>query len=86
MVTLLTRQLNQIPSFVVFIDSKDASMPNYWGYQPGLWVKYITGRRDVSLTCPGSGHVLTGVWCDLYSSLGHMHSVCNMKNRPLRIA
>ena len=86
MVTLLTRQLNQIPSFVVFIDSKDASMPNYWGYQPGLWVKYIPGRRDVSLTCPGSGHVLTGVWHDLHSSLGHMHSVCNMNNRPLRIA
>ena len=86
MVTLLTRQLNQIPSFVVFIDSKDASMPNSWGYQPGLWVRYTPGHRDVSLTCPGSGHVLTGVWRDLHPSLGHMHTVCNMKNRPLRIA
>ena len=86
MVTLLTRQLNQIPSFVVFIDSQDAFMPGSCGNKPSLWVRYIPGRRDVSLTCPGSGHVLTGVWRDLHSSLGLMHTVCNMKNRPLRIA
>ena len=86
MVTFLTSQLNQIPSMVIFIDSQDPILPNDWSYQPVLWVKYIPGRRDVSLTCRGGGQVHRGVWHDMPGSLGHVDTVCNMKNKPIRIA
>ena len=86
MVSLLSRQLNQIPSMVILIDSKDIVLAHDWGYQPGLWMKYTPGHRAVSLTCPGIGLVQRGVWPDLSASLGGLDTVCNMRNRQLRIA
>ena len=85
-ISLITRQLNKIPSLTVFIDSQDKITPESWGYQPGLWVKYVPGQAVVSLTCPGAGNAKRGVWHNLQSSLGHIDTVCNMKNKPLRIA
>ena len=86
MVSLLSRQLNQIPSMVILIDSKDTFLAQDWGYQPGLWLKYAPGHKVVSLTCPGSGLVQRGVWTNLSASLGDMNTVCSMRHKQLRIA
>ena len=87
LITHLTTQLNMIPRVVVVIDKEDTVVGGSWGYQPGLWVKYVPGQAVVQLTCPGHhGQVVRGVWAHLTTSLGPFNTVCNMKNKQLRIA
>ena len=82
MVNILARQLNQIQTLVIFIDSQDAIQPKDWGYRQEVWVKYIPGRTYVSFTCPCDVHVHRGV----FRSLGHVNDLCSMKNKMITVA
>ena len=82
MVNILARQLNQIPTLVIFLDSQDAIKPKDWGYRHEVWVKYIPGRTYVSFTCPCDVHVHRGV----FRSLGHVNDLCSMKNKMITVA
>ena len=82
MVNILARQLNQIPTLVIFLDSQDSIQPKDWGYQHEVWVKYIPGRTDVSFTCPCDVHVHRGV----FRILGHVNDLCSMKNKMIKVA
>ena len=75
-----------MPSLVIFIEKEYTTQMNEWGYQHELWVKYTPGHAVVSLSCPNDINVHRGIFNNLKASLGPVDDVCNMKNRPIRIA
>ena len=83
-INFIANQLNRIPSLVVFIDERNSRQS--WGYQPGLWVRYVPGRADILLTCSGDDKLRKALLRDMDASLRPVEEECNMRDKPIRVA